>query len=115
MKCILCDRGFPMQDGMHVPTQSLGMIPATLCGKLMKRGTIKAMFYESVWPKASGICFVKGRPHFHFFDGQRAPFNSGAPIALVAYGQRNFESLIAADLGIVLVLTHHDIYDGGSK
>lgn len=76
---------------------------------LIPARTETAMFYESVWPKASGICFVKGRPHFHFFDGQRAPFNSGAPIALVAYGQRNVESLIAADLGIVLVLTHGDI------
>lgn len=41
-KCLLCERGFPLQEGMHVPTQSLGMIPPTLCGKLVKRGTLKA-------------------------------------------------------------------------
>lgn len=29
--CKLCEAGFPIQDGFHVPTQALGMIPATRC------------------------------------------------------------------------------------
>lgn len=66
---------------------------------LVPARTETAMFYESVWAKASAICFVKGRPHFHYEDGSRAPFNSGAPITLAAYGDGNAEALFAAKLG----------------
>lgn len=72
---------------------------------LVPARTETAMFYESVWGKAAGICFVKGRPHFHFFDGKRAPFNSGAPIALIAYGLVNLRKLVDAGLGITLPLS----------
>ena len=44
----------------------------------------------------------KGRPHFHYVTGERAPANSGAPIALIAYGQDNAEALRRADLGKVV-------------
>ena len=66
---------------------------------LVPARTETAMFYESVWSKADSVCFVKGRPHFHYEDGKRAPFNSGAPIALIAYGTDNAETLYAANLG----------------
>lgn len=69
---------------------------------LIPARTETAMFYESVWNRASGICFVKGRPHFHHQDGKRASFNSGAPIALVAYGHENTERVAHARLGVVL-------------
>lgn len=69
---------------------------------LIPARTETAMFYESVWGKADAICFVQGRPHFHRPDGTRAPFNSGAPIALVAYGDENVAALLRAKLGIVL-------------
>ena len=69
---------------------------------LIPARTETAMFYESVWGKADAVCFVKGRPHFHRTDGSRAPFNSGAPIALIAYGSDNVFRLMSADLGIVL-------------
>lgn len=69
---------------------------------LIPARTETAMFYESVWAKADSICFVKGRPHFHYASGQRAAFNSGAPIALVAYGRNNTEALHRAALGIVM-------------
>jgi hypothetical protein len=87
---------------------------------LIPARTETAMFYESVWPKASAVCFVRGRPHFlaaedttvhhagkeiRVLRGQPFPFNSGAPIALVAYGQENVERLREANLGIVLLLT----------
>lgn len=29
--CSLCEAGFPLQNGMHIPTQALGMIPVTPC------------------------------------------------------------------------------------
>lgn len=61
-------------------------------------------FYRLVWDQADAICFVRGRPHFHKPDGTRAPFNSGAPIALVAYGRDNVSALERADLGRVVRL-----------
>lgn len=73
----------------------IGLIPAR---------TETAMFYESVWPRADAICFIKGRPHFHYVDGMRAPANSGAPICLVAYGPANVLALRVAALGVVLDL-----------
>lgn len=71
----------------------IGLVPAR---------TETAMFYESVWGHADAICFVKGRPHFYYPDGKRAPFNSGAPIALIAYGSENMKALERAKLGVVL-------------
>lgn len=71
---------------------------------LIPARTETAMFYECVWPVADSVCFVKGRPHFHYADGTRAPFNSGAPICLVAYGPENTNKLIHADLGVTMIL-----------
>lgn len=59
-------------------------------------------FYWSVWYMADAVCFVKGRPHFHHVDGTRAAANSGAPIALAAYGKENANILIKANLGITI-------------
>ena len=69
---------------------------------LVPARTETAMFYETVWGVDDGVCFIKGRPHFHYVDGTRAKANSGAPIALVAYGLRNLDYLKRAGLGIVL-------------
>jgi len=46
-------------------------------------------FHESVWNRASGILFLKGRLHFYATNGKRYPHNSGAPSCLVAYGKLN--------------------------
>jgi hypothetical protein len=51
------------------------------------------MFFQHVWPKASGLLFIKGRLHFHDISGQRAKFNSGAPSVLVAFGIDNSHAL----------------------
>lgn len=59
-------------------------------------------FYWSIWYRADAICFVKGRPHFHHVDGRRAKADSGAPIALAAYGTENVAVLEKAHLGIVV-------------
>jgi hypothetical protein len=69
---------------------------------LIPARTETVMFYECVWGQAEGVLFLRGRPHFHYVDGSRAPFNSGAPICLVAYGRRNLEALAASGLGVVV-------------
>ncbi|WP_244110570.1 phage N-6-adenine-methyltransferase [Burkholderia cenocepacia] len=69
---------------------------------LIPARTETAMFYESVWSRADSVCFVRGRPHFHYVDGRRAPFNSGAPICLVAYGRANTIALLDSRLGHVV-------------
>lgn len=69
---------------------------------LIPARTETAMFYETVWGKADGVLFLKGRPHFHFVDGRKAAFNSGAPICLVAYGAENLEVLKRSGLGVVV-------------
>lgn len=45
-------------------------------------------FVENVWACASSVLFLHGRPHFHHADGTRGRANSGAPICLVAYGDK---------------------------
>ena len=69
---------------------------------LIPARTETAMFYETVWAKADAILFIEGRPHFHYVTGARAPFNSGAPICLVAYGLSNVVALERSGLGVVL-------------
>lgn len=71
----------------------IAMIPAR---------TETAMFYETVWAKADAILFVQGRPHYHHVTGERASFNSGAPMCLIAYGIANVASLERSGLGVVL-------------
>lgn len=70
---------------------------------LIPARTETAMFYECVWGSADGVLFIKGRPHFHYVDGRQADFNSGAPIALVAYGRDKLDALSKSGLGFVVV------------
>ena len=70
---------------------------------LIPARTETAMFYETIWGAAAGVLFLKGRPHFHYADGRRAAFNSGAPIALIAYGSANLDALRNSGLGFVVV------------
>jgi hypothetical protein len=69
---------------------------------LLPARTETIMFFETVWGVADGVLFLKGRPHFHTVDGKRAPFNSGAPIVLIAYGRENLKYLIDSKLGCVM-------------
>lgn len=81
---------------------------------LVPARTETAMFYRSVWGVATGVLFLRGRPHFcagfdctvrhgtktiHVRRGERFPFNSGAPIALIAYGAANAEVLQTSGFG----------------
>lgn len=69
---------------------------------LISARTETRMFYECVWGAADAVCFVRGRPHFHYVDGTRAKANSGAPICLVAYGGENALALNNSGLGKVV-------------
>lgn len=66
---------------------------------LIPARTETAMFFETVWGEANAVLFMKGRPHFYYVTGERAPFNSGAPICLVAYGADNALVLGLSGLG----------------
>ncbi len=57
------------------------------------------LWFKEIWPKARAVLFVEGRPHFHRpVTGERAKANSGAPIALIAYGSMARQRLV--DSGI---------------
>lgn len=60
--------------------------------------TETAMFFESVWSKATALLFIEGRLNFHFPNGQRAPANCGAPSVLIAYGEDNAIALEQSQL-----------------
>lgn len=92
---VWCNPPFGREAGawlyrMAVHGNGIALVPAR---------TETAMFYRSVWGVADGVLFLRGRPHFHRADGSRLPFNSGAPIALIAYGQRNGDALRDSGLG----------------
>ena len=65
-------------------------------------GETKA-FADHVWGKCSGILMLNKRPHFHYVDGTEASANSGCTIALIAYGESNFETLKHSGIGFPLV------------
>lgn len=55
-------------------------------------------WFESVWPKASGILFLKGRLYFHHEDGTKAKANCGAAPVLVSYGEKDAKILANCNL-----------------
>jgi len=65
------------------------------------------MFFNYVWGKCSSILFLKGRLHFHYPNGTRAKFNSGAPSCLVSYDhqttQPNTQKLAEANIPGALI------------
>ena len=65
--------------------------------------TETAIFFETVWDKATAVLFFRGRLCFHRPDGTlpRADTgggNAGAPSVLVAYGQADAERLRGSGL-----------------
>ncbi len=59
--------------------------------------TETAAFQNHVWPKASGVLFLRGRVSFRLPGGGRAG-PAGAPSVLIAYGTGNADTL--RDCGI---------------
>ena len=43
-------------------------------------------FHRHVWPRASGILFLRGRPRFHFPDGSSPAGDCGGAMCLISYG-----------------------------
>lgn len=62
------------------------------------------MFFESIWPVADALCFIKGRIIFRTVDGKPGKHSGGAPSVLVAYGQKNALALDLCGLGAVVHL-----------
>lgn len=55
-------------------------------------------WFETVWPKADSILFLKGRFYFYDESGKRLPANCGAAPALIAYGENNTTSLFESKI-----------------
>lgn len=62
-----------------------------------------AVWFDHVWDAATLVLFLRGRLFFHHCDGRRAAHNSGAPSALIAYGEEAAARLAAASLNGKLV------------
>lgn len=56
-----------------------------------------------VWNAADAIMFLFGRLYFYHANGKRAKANSGAPSALIAYGQNNVEALRESGIAGALI------------
>lgn len=67
--------------------------------------TETVMWHTHIWPHAAGILFLKGRLKFHLPNGTIPRANSGAPSALIAYGQRAADLLSRSDLDGAFVTT----------
>lgn len=59
-------------------------------------------FFSSVWGKADGILFLKGRVRFHRPDGSVGD-SAGAPSVLIAYGEAMVERLARSGIEGYLV------------
>ena len=51
--------------------------------------TETALWFDLVWDRAAAVLFLRGRLSFYYPNGKRAKANSGAPSALIAYGERD--------------------------
>lgn len=60
--------------------------------------TETAMFFETVWNKADGIFFFKGRLTFYHVTGKPSGNCIGAPSCLVAYGAENVTAIQRSEL-----------------
>lgn len=56
---------------------------------LLPARTETNVWIDGVWTQADAILFMFRRPHFYRIDGSKARANSGAPIALIGYGEAN--------------------------
>lgn len=57
-------------------------------------------WFDSVWPHATALLFLRGRLTFHHPDGDlsKVGHNAGGPSVLIAYGRRNADALITSGL-----------------
>jgi hypothetical protein len=61
-------------------------------------------WHETVADRATSFLMLRKRPYFINSEHERAPFNAGGDIVLVAYGARAHDALVRSGLGKVAVL-----------
>ena len=71
--------------------------------------TETASFFPWVWKHATAILFIKGRLNFYTKEGKRGG-TAGAPSVLIAYGQKNAETLERCGIEGRLVWLHNMPY-----
>lgn len=71
---------------------------------LVPARTDTRMFFNSVWGHAAGICFIRGRPHFHYPDGARSATGINAPVCLIAYGENNLAVIRRCGFGAIVTI-----------
>jgi hypothetical protein len=77
---------------------------------LLLARTETADWFETIWPLADSILFLKGRIYFHDQEGKRLPANCGAAPVLVAYGEENTDRLAESKIpGKLIPLNHSHI------
>jgi len=57
-------------------------------------------WWHNAVPKATAVCFIRGRLTFIAGAGQSAPGNSGGPSALIAYGDDCAKAIANSGLGL---------------
>ena len=62
------------------------------CVCLIFARTETRAFFDSIWPKATAVLFLRGRLSFYHVTG-KVGGTAGAPSMLVAYGEANAEAL----------------------
>ena len=70
---------------------------------LLAARTDNEAWHEHVWPRASGLLFLRGRVNFHLPNGRRSEANPGHASVLVAYGAEDLDRLAASGLSGALV------------
>lgn len=55
-------------------------------------------WFKTIWERAAGMLFLRGRLHFHYRDGSRAKGNCGAPPVLIGYQDEAMRRLACCDL-----------------
>jgi hypothetical protein len=65
------------------------------------------MWHEHIWPKASGLLFLRGRLRFHYVTGKAAG-TAAAPSVLVAFGAHDAAKLETCGLDGAFVRLHPD-------
>lgn len=114
-----CARESYFENGLLLPWHGLvwlnppyGRVMGDWLNRLALHGTGIALvfartdtqaFHNHVWPYASTMLMLRGRLTFHRPSGKPAPYNSGGPSVLIAYGAvatKRIED--CADLGAIV-------------
>lgn len=120
------ERYSPPSDGLSLPWRGrvwlnppYGKQAGKWVQKLSEHGNGIALVFSRTdvkwWhatvPKASAVCFIRGRLTFIAGARQSAPGNSGGPSALIAYGESCARAIAGSNLGLTYFTSsngHHE-------